>query len=201
MLFHLSERCLDPWIIFENNGYSISLGPKAFQKAYKGLSGKIACMNPISKVNLPFIQGTTDRIAHVLRRNNVSTSFKPLCTIRNSLGFVKDPVDPKDKKGVYLVPRSCGIPYIGETGWSIKHRIQEHAVDIRHNCSRTSALTKHVEKSCHHVCIEDSKVIARVDNFHHRKLREFIEIERHAKNLNRDDGWKLSKSWALALSM
>ena len=93
-----------------------------------------------------------------------------------------------------MVPCSCDNPYIGEIGRSIRQRINEHAADIRHNRSRTLALAEHAKKSCHHVCIEDSKVIAKVDHFHHRKLREAIEIERHAKNLNRDDGWKLSKS-------
>ena len=150
-------------------------------------------MDPISNVHLPFIQGTTDKISHVLMINNIYASFKPLCIIRNYLGFVKDPIDPKDMEGVYMIPCSCGTPYIGETGRSIRQRIQEHATDIRHNQSCTSTLAEHVEKSCHHVCIEDSKVIANVDHFHHRRLREAIEIERHAKNLNRDDGWKLSK--------
>ena len=143
----------------------------SFRKDYKGLSGKSTQVDPISKVHLPFIQGTTGKITHILRRNNVSATFKPLCTIRNSLGSVKDPIDPKDMKGVYLIPCSCGTPYIGETGRSIRQRIREHAADIRHNRSRTSALDEHVEKSCHHVCIEDSKVVAKVDHFHHRKLK------------------------------
>ena len=99
-----------------------------------------------------------------------------------------------------MVPCSYGTPYIGETSQSIRQRIFEHDADIRHNRSRTSALAEHAGKSCHHVCIEDSKVIAKVDHFHHRKLREAIEIERHPRNLNRDDGWKLSKSWTPALS-
>ena len=76
-----------------------------------------------------------------------------------------------------MIPCSCGTPYIGETGRSIRQRIQEHVVDIRHNRSRTLALAEHVEKSCQHFCIEDSKVVARVDHFHHRKLREAIVIE------------------------
>ena len=123
--------------VFEKNGYSRSQGLKAFQKAYKGLSGKYTRMDPICKVHIPFIQGTTNKISHVLRRDNISTSFKPLCTIRNSLGSVKDPIDPKDMKGVYMIPCSCGTPYIGETGQSIRQRIWEHAVDIRHHRSRT----------------------------------------------------------------
>ena len=99
-----------------------------------------------------------------------------------------------------MIPCSYGTPYIGETCRSIRQRIWEHVADIRHNRSRTLALAKHVEKSCHHVCIEYSKVVAKVDHFHHRKLREAIKIERHAKNLNRNDGWKLSKSWTPALA-
>ena len=91
-------------------------------------------------------------------------------------------------KGVYLIPCSCGTPYVGETGRSMRQRIREHVADIRHNRSHTSALVEHVEKSGHHVCIEDSKVIAKIHHFHHRKLREVIEIEQHAKNLNRVDG-------------
>ena len=90
-------------------------------------------MDPISKVHLPFIQGTMDKITRVLRRNNVSASFKPLCTIRNSLGSVKDPIDPKDMKGVYVIPFFFETPYIGEIGRSIRQRIREHVADIKHN--------------------------------------------------------------------
>ena len=98
-----------------------------------------------------------------------------------------------------MIPCSYGTPYIGETCRSIRQRIWEHVADIRHNRFCISALIEHVEKPCHHVCIEDSKVIAKVDHFHHGKLREVIEIERHTKNLNCDDGWKLS-SWTLVLA-
>ena len=157
-------------------------------------------MDPISKVNLLFIKGTIDRISHVLRRNNVSSSFKPFCTIMNSLEFFKDPIDPMDLKGVYMAPSSRGTPYIGEIGQSIRQIILEHATDLMHNRSNTSSLAEHVQKLCYRVCIEESKVIAKVDHFHHRKLREAIEIERRPKNLNRDDGRKLSKSWTLTFS-
>lgn len=101
--------------VFKNNGYNRTHSLKAFQRAYKYSREKIACVDPISKVYLSFIQGNLDNIAHILRQNNVSSSFKPLRTIGNSLGSIKDPIDPKDMKGVYLIPCSCGTPYIGET--------------------------------------------------------------------------------------
>ena len=119
--------------------------------------------------------------------------------IRNLLKSVKDPICPKEGKGVYLIPCSCGTPYIGETGRSISQRIHEHAADLKHNRSRSSALAEHAEKTKHHIFIEYAKVIARIDHFHHRKLREALEIEKRPVNLNRDDGWSISRCWIPSL--
>ena len=67
------------------------------------------------------------------------------------------------------------------------------------NRSRSSALAEHAEKTNHHIYIEDAKVIARIDHFHHCKLREALEIEKRPVNLNRDDGWSISRCWIPAL--
>lgn len=172
MIATTSKRNLFFSMFFKNKGYSRSQSLKAFYKACKVPRVKPACADPISMVYLLYMQGTANRIAHILRNINVSSSFKPLNTIENSLRFVKDPIDPKDTKGVYLVRCSCGIPYIGETCRSIKQRIKEHVADIKHSWSCISALAEHSDKSKRHVCIEVSKVVARVDHFHHKKLRE-----------------------------
>jgi len=47
---------------------------------------------------------------------------------------------------------------------------------------------KHGGKTKHHISIEDSKAIVKLDNFHHRKLREVIEVEKHVKNITSDEG-------------
>ena len=109
--------------------------------------------------------------------------------------MVKDLIFPKDGKGVYLISCSYGTSYIGETGHSINKIIHEHVVDLKHNRSHSSALAEHAEKTNHHICIEDAKVITRIDHFHHRKLREALEIEKTSANLNRDDGWLVSRCW------
>ena len=116
-------------------------------------------------------------------------------TISRCLKSVKDPIDPRCHKGFYLIPCSCGKPYIGETGRSIMTRIQEHVADIKHNRSKTSALAEHSSKTNHHICVEDSHVVVKINHYHHRKFREAIEIGKHPNNLNRDDGWKISDNW------
>ena len=102
-------------------------------------------------------------------------------------------------KCVHLIPCSCGIPYIGEIGRSINKRIQEHSADIRHGRTKSPALAEHAEKTKHHICMEDSRVITRVEHFHHCKFREAIEIEKTPCMLNRDDGWKVSSCWIPSL--
>ena len=87
---------------------------------------------------------------------------------------MKDSINPKDMKGVYLIPCSYGTPYIGETGRSIHQRISEHAADLIHGRTKSSALAEHVDKTKHQVCIEEAKVVAKVAQFHHRKFREAI---------------------------
>lgn len=152
------------------------------------------------KVCLPYIIGTTDKISHILKKNNIKTTFKPMNTINRCLKLVKDPIERKHHKGVYLVTCSCGKVYIGETGHSILTMIEEHAADIKHNHSKTSALAEHSSKTNHHICIENSYVVAKIEQYHHRKFREVIEIGKHPNNLNCDDCWKISDNWIPTLT-
>lgn len=153
--------------VLVNNGYNRHQGLKAFLKASRGPEINKDSKDRISSVHIPFIQGTTDKIDRILKRHNVPSSFRPLNTIRNSLRSAKDLVDPKDMKGVYVIPCSCGTCYVREIGHSINQRIQEHPIDIKHGRTWFSALAKHVEKNKHHICLEEARVIAKIVHFHH----------------------------------
>ena len=107
----------------------------------------------------------------------------------------KDPIEPLKQKGVYSIPYSCEIPYIGETGGSIQVRLKEHSADIIHDRHQKSALAEHDNHSCHHIRIEETKLITREDHYKRRKIREAIEIEKFPLNMNRDDGLKLNECW------
>ena len=105
-----------------------------------------------------------------------------------SLISVKDPIDPSDRRGVYLIPCSYDKPYIGKTGPSFNMRLDEHVVDIKHNCFRSYALSEHAYKTKHHIFLKDAKILAIKYHFFNRKFKEAIGIVRHPNNLNRDDG-------------
>ena len=125
----------------------------------------------------------------------ILTAFKPLVTIRQKMRTVKDKVEEHQRKGVYKVTCSCGLNYIGETGRSLKVRLREHGADIRNQRSRISALAEHSERSKHHICLEETSLLAQENHYFKRRFREAIEIIKHPNNLNRDGGFEVSKSW------
>ena len=161
---------------------------------WKGPKIKNEPKDRFSGVRLPFIQGTTDKIAKILEKHKIPWTFRPLNTLWSFLSFLKDSMHPKNMKGVYVIPYSCETPYIGESDCWINQRIHEHAADIKHGRTRSSALVEHAKKIKHHIYIEEAQVIARVNHFHHRKFKEALEIERRPNNLKRGDGWKINRS-------
>jgi hypothetical protein len=66
------------------------------------------------KISLPYIKGTIDKIAKILRRRNIRVTFSPPNTIRHMVDSTKDPTRPCMYKGVYSIPFSCGKVYISE---------------------------------------------------------------------------------------
>lgn len=148
-----------------NNGYRKYQGLKAFQKATNGLKAKTNLINLVATLHLPFIQGTTNNFAHILRKNNIFMTFKPLSIICSSLRSSQYKVDSSNTKGVYLIPCSYGKPFIREMGHSIKHRIREQcSTNIRHNFSRSSTLVEHFVNRKHHICIENSYILANISH-------------------------------------
>jgi hypothetical protein len=115
------------------------------------------------------------------------------------LTMLKTSIDLKKAKGVYLVPCDYGKVYINETGKTFQIRFKEHDADISHGCINKSALAKHSNDSKHQIFLEKSNIIAKIDHYTKRKIREAMEIEKHPANLNKDDGWRLRKSWCLVI--
>lgn len=103
---------------------------KAFHKARQGPRPQRDIVDHILKVQLPYVQGIIDRIACILRKNQVYACFKPLNTIQGMLRSVKDPIYPSIMKDIYLIVCSCGAPYVGDIDWFVKQRIQEHILTL-----------------------------------------------------------------------
>ena len=149
----------------------------------------------IPKISLPYIKGTMDRIVKILRKEDIPVSFTPPNTIGKMVDSAKDQVDPKNQKGVYIIPFSCGKVYVGETGRSINIHLKEHALDITRDRASKSSLAKHSHNSFDHVCIKNDKLLTMEEKYLKRQVKEAVEIDKRHNTLNLDDGLKLSGRW------
>jgi hypothetical protein len=129
-----------------------------------------------------------------LKKGNIGVAFSPPNTIKGMVDSAKDPIEPNMHKGVYSIPCSCNKVYIGETGKSMNIRLKKHNTDLKWNRSHKYALAEHSSRTSHLVCLEDAKIIAKVDHYGKRKIMEDLEIKLHPNNLNKDEGWKLNKN-------
>ena len=110
----------------------------------------------VTNIILPYIRGTIDKIAKILRRRNIKFSFSPSNSLRNMLDSTKDPIDMKLQKGVYTIPCSCGKKYIGEIGRSIRIRLKEHTNHAHHEQIKKYSIVEHCYNMKHYMCFENA---------------------------------------------
>lgn len=152
------------------------------------------------KAFLPYVQGVTDRIAKVLKGKNIKTTFVPTTKVGSLLRSVKEPVDPLHTPGIYKIPCECGKVYIGQTTRTIKQRKQEHQRHLRLLQPERSALAEHSIREDHKIRFDEVEVLARPRGYYNQVRREAVEIIQHPNNLNREDGFRLSRTWLPVLS-
>ncbi|CAG9836786.1 unnamed protein product [Diabrotica balteata] len=138
-------------------------------------------------------------IGKILRKEGIRTTFRPPKKISQYLPSPKDPLPPLSSCGVYSIPCSCGHVYIGETGRSVKTRIQEHQRCIRSGLFSHSAVAEHCQETGHSILFEKTHIISKSPFFYSRKIRESLEIRKNPHNINREEGYYLSPIWNLSL--
>ena len=84
--------------------------------------------NELTTVSLPYIRGTSETIARILKPFNIQIAHKPTRTLRHLLTNIKDKDNPKDRQGtVYRIRcNDCNGMYIAETGRTLTTRLGEH---------------------------------------------------------------------------
>ena len=110
----------------------------------------------------------------------------------------KDKVDIEKQCGlVYsLSCNNCPATYVGETARTLGTRFKEHT-DGKHT---SSAVWEHIDATGHSYSMDKVKILAREDNFFHRKIREALKIHQHLPSLNRDRGLEMPPTLLRLLS-
>ncbi|XP_050525411.1 uncharacterized protein LOC126896547 [Daktulosphaira vitifoliae] len=145
---------------------------------------------------LPYIQRITDRISRIAQKFKLRTVFKPNTVAGSLFRNPKDKLPEMQTPGVYEIPCSCGKSYTGQTGRAIATRIKEHEIDVEYQRTEKSAVAEHAKNRGHYIQFDKVKILNKETHFGKRMYKEAIEIEKCQENFNREDEWKISKTWS-----
>ena len=145
---------------------------------------------PAARVTLPYVQGVSEAIRRVLKDLDITTSFRPMTSLRKVLSHPKDPLPPSTRSGViYQIPcRDCDKSYIGQTGRTLLQRIKEHQRAVKTMNTDNSALAEHVWSEYDHIGWEDATVLDQHSFLHSRCVMESWYINNIPETLNREKG-------------
>ena len=84
---------------------------------------------------------------------------------------------------MYRIPCECGLVYIGETRRNLSLRLKEHKTNCEKAELEKSAVAKHSWTNDHRIKWKEASILATESHKFSRKMRESIEIEKHANLL------------------
>jgi hypothetical protein len=143
---------------------------------------------------LPYVGTIFNLISRVLARHNIKSMGLPPRKLSGFLRPVKDDLGLRTP-GVYSIPCECGQVYIGQTGHSVNTRVKEHQRHIRLEHPGKSSVAEQSINLGHHIQLQNTTILSTKPRYWDRIIREAIEIQLHPNNMNREDGFCLSKSW------
>ena len=128
-----------------------------------------------TNIGLPYIHGTSDKLARMFRAHDVGVYRRPINTIRSLLVHPKDKTPDLQKCGVVykITCPQCQHLYVGETGRTLATRMKDHT---SHN-SQPTAVGDHCREHGYAINKNNVEVLAREEVWFGRKVREAIETK------------------------
>ena len=97
---------------------------------------------PISTAYLPYTQTTFGRLSRMLAKHNIKSVALPHRKIASYLPPFKEAIGLRTP-GIYSIPCECVSVYVGQSGWAIQHRINEHSKHVKLAQPNKSAVAEH----------------------------------------------------------
>ena len=138
-------------------------------------------------INLPYIEGTSEKLRHKLRSHKIRSTFYTEKTLRKLLCKPKDPVATEHKNDiVYEIDCSnCQAVYFGESKQSVKSHSDEHKRSIRNcDCDKIE-IAKHCWEADHNFNWDQKKVINKESSLIPWKIKETMHSLKNSNHINK----------------
>ena len=96
---------------------------------------------------------------------------------------------------MYNISFECNQAYIGSSSHSIEIRIKEHHHHICLAQPENFAVADHSVNQDRIIKYQETKILATKTGYAGHLVRVTIKLERHHKNMNREEGLILRRSW------
>ena len=125
-------------------------------------------------INLPYVEGTSEKLLHILRSHKIRSTFYTENTLCKLLCKPKDQVATEDKNNiVYEIDCSnCEAVYFGESKQSLKFRSDEHKRSASNCDCDNNKIAKHCWEADHNFNWDQKKVVDRESRLILRKIKE-----------------------------
>ena len=184
--------------VFRSNHYPSNIVRRVSRECIQqSISNPPEREKPITSICIPYIQGTSERIRHILTGYNIRTSFRVSNTIRQYLSRPKDVIPLLSRSGVvYSIPcNDCNYTYIGETGCHLSTRLKQHQEAVKKGQTEKSAVAEHVWSNQHSIDWNHVEILDQDSITSTRRIREALHIRKHSNLMNRDGGIEVSHIW------
>ena len=127
-------------------------------------------------INLLYVEGTSEKLGHILRSHKIRSTFYTEMTLRKLLCKPKDRVATEDKNNIaYEIDCSnCQAVYFGESKRSLKLSSDEHKRSVRNCDCDENEIAKHCWLANHNFNWDQKKVIDRESRSIARKIKGTI---------------------------
>ena len=141
---------------------------------------------PVTSATIPYIKGTSETIARILRPYDIRVAHKPITTLRQLLTNVKDKDEPSDRRGaVYKIKCfDCQATYIGETGRNLNVRLTEHKRATRNGDINNHIAEHNQLKTNHRIDWDSAECVTYSTDYYQRITLEswFTNLEQTPLN-------------------
>ena len=137
--------------------------------------------------NLPYVEGTSEKLRRILRSYKIRSTFYTENTLRKLLCKPKDRVATEDKNNiVYEIDCSnCEAVYFGESKRSLKWRSDEHKRSVRNCDCDKNEIAQHCWEADHNFNWDQKKVIDKESRLIPRKIKETIHSLKNPNHINK----------------